>query len=109
MKITYPNGIEKDLETATHYIGVTMTLTGVTNATNEYKGVEEPVFVFIGNNSATLEEITFCTKSKSLVETGKALIEKAEGFPEVRLMQRLSEAGRRYYIFEEVRNIEEKI
>lgn len=107
MKIKYPDGNEKELETATHYIGVTMTLTGIIDAINEYKGVKEPAFVFIGKNSATLEEITFCTKSKSLAETGKALIEKAEGFHKVRLVQRLSNAGRRYYIFEEVRNIEE--
>lgn len=106
MKIKYPDGNEKELETATHYIGVTMTLTEVTDVINEYKGVKEPAFVFIGKNSETLEEITFCTKSKSLAETAKTLIEKAEGFHKARLMQRLSNAGRRYYVFEEVGNIE---
>lgn len=109
MKIKYPDGNEKELETATHYIGVTMTLTGVTDATNEYKGVKEPAFVFTAKDSVRSEDITFSTKSKSLAETGKTLIEKAEGFAKVRLMQRLSKAGKTYYIFEELRNNEENI
>ena len=101
MKITYPDGNEKELETATHYIGVTMTLTGIIDAINEYKGVKEPAFVFIAKGLMTMEDIIFCSKSKSLAESGKKLLGK-----NVEISSMQSGNGRKYFIFEEVSNEE---
>lgn len=95
--------IEGDkVEPARNFIGQEIVLTKIAEVVKEYKGKEESANVYI-----TEDGHMFLSSSKSLSEIGNTLLKNSEGRAKVRLAQRLSKAGRQYYIFEEVKKIEE--